>query len=739
MIVLVLALQLWTVLFVGFFGSELLGSYPGLRIAAQLLFVTPLVVWAVVRLRGPRTTLDWAILAALAALLVVSFFSADVQGSLESVGLAMAYALTFFAMREVGSMPRLRTAVAVAASYAIVFWLVMVAIWWIGEKLAWVSAFGSLPNLESNQVFIWGTANVFPIFTLLAIPLLRWQPAGLGRRVLAALWAVASVITIPLSAGRAGWVGLLVAALAYDAFSGWRWTRAALGWLRSRRLVMAASVAAAAVAGFAGVFVATHFGRLLDAALDGRGEIWRQALAVFAADPLTGGGPSTYSWLRLTHVPDYTYPVPVRLAHDVPLLTAADGGIILLAGFLALLVAFAFAARPHLVDAQRRTAAAVLAGFAAASLFDDFSSLPAVIAVVVTLAAWTVTRQAEPVLRPTLPRWRGALLPVALAVTGSLLLLPSVIGVDAARTAADAGRQAAVRSDWKLAVDRFGVATSAYATDAGYWLGLGLARAQLGQADAAVSAYERARQVSPGDARSWGALGALSTNPAERVRLLREAARRTVLDATFSFQLGAALLQTGQSAEAIQAYATAVALDRGLITAFSGSTTPTRAQVGAAVGGVAAQLGARAALAPDIVAWDLALADDRLPDGGAAWRAISFAAHGQAVEARAAANEASRDAPYDVTTLRGLQAAAWLTCDQQRYDAISGYLGPFRAPHPGPLGIIREHVYREDALSSYQPPVAGVAPPSEPVAPVAQAWPWSLIGDPPTCAGWTSP
>jgi len=167
--------------------------------------------------------------------------SVDQEGSLESVGLALGYALLFWAMRDLGREPRLRTAVAVAASYALVFWLVMVATWWMQEKIAWVSVFGSIPNLESNQVFIWGTANVFPILTLLAIPLLRWQPPGLPRRVLIGLWAVSSVIVIPLSNGRASWVGLAVAAVAYDAFSGWPRVRAGAEWLRGRRLLVPAA------------------------------------------------------------------------------------------------------------------------------------------------------------------------------------------------------------------------------------------------------------------------------------------------------------------------------------------------------------------------------------------------------------------------------------------------------------------------------------------------------------------
>jgi hypothetical protein len=105
MIFAVLGLQLWTFLFIGFFGSELLGAYPTLRIAAQVLFVAPLGVWAVLRLRGPRGALDWTIVAALVALVAVSLTSVDTRGSLETVGLALAYALTFWAMRRVGYAP----------------------------------------------------------------------------------------------------------------------------------------------------------------------------------------------------------------------------------------------------------------------------------------------------------------------------------------------------------------------------------------------------------------------------------------------------------------------------------------------------------------------------------------------------------------------------------------------------------------------------------------------------------
>ena len=103
-------------------GSELLAAEPGLRIATQVLFGLPLAGWAVLRLRGPFRPIDWAIGAALVALTIPALFSADRQGSLDSVGLAMAWALLFWAMRDIGHSERLRRAVAVAGASCLQQW-----------------------------------------------------------------------------------------------------------------------------------------------------------------------------------------------------------------------------------------------------------------------------------------------------------------------------------------------------------------------------------------------------------------------------------------------------------------------------------------------------------------------------------------------------------------------------------------------------------------------------------------
>ena len=729
-----LLLQVWIVAFVGFFGSELLGAYPGIRVAAQVLFVAPLVVWAVLRLRGPRDRLDWAVLGALGALVVVSLASVDRQGSLETVGLALGYALAFWAARDLATRPHLRRAAAVAVSYALVFWLVMTAIWWIAEKVGWIADFGTLPNLESQQVFIWGTANVIPVLTLLAIPFLFAQPASVARASLITLWALASVVTVPLSAGRAAWLGFLVAVIAYEGMSGGPRTRAVARWLRTRRLLVAAE-AAGMVAGIAVLAVLLTRGQtlILDNLSD-RFQIWTQALGIFAADPLTGGGPSTYSWLRLTHVPDYTFAVAVRLAHDVPAETLADGGLVLVAGFATLLATFSVAGFRHRQDPWQRLTFAVLIGFGTASLLDDFSSLPAVMVLVVALAAWTAaeaTRGGQELSQ----RPRHLLAPVAIVVVG-VLVLPSVIGVDTARTMAATGRASAVDGAWPDAAAQFQSATQAYATDAGYWLALGLARWELGDSAGATNAYEEARRLSPGDPRPYGALAALTSNPAQRVALLTTASTRTMTDPQFAFRLGDALMAQGQRADAVNAYALAITIDSELAGAFTGagdsSARPPLAEVAPVAESIAAAVGDRDIYVhPDWIRWDIGLAQGTLPfDAGAAWNAVELASSGNLDAAQAAADEAEQTIPFEAHTVNALLYIAERSCDRAAYERLIGYLGAYAPHRTSGVAEVREHVYREASLGSYQPL-------SPWPLPADKRWPTLLIGAPPACSGWT--
>ena len=377
----------------------------------------------------------------------------------------------------------------------------------------------------------------------------------------------------------------------------------------------------------------------------------------------------------------------------------------------------------------------MLLGFAVASLFDDFSSLPALMVVVVTLAAWSITPAGEETARaPSRFLLPPLVLPAILAAL-ALLVMPSVVGVDLARSTASEARDAAVRGDWAFARDRFSSAVGNHPEDAGYWLGLALARAELGDNAGAREAYATARRISPGDARGWAGEAVLTADVGVRIRLLTEAARRTTSDPTFAFLLGDALESAGRSTEAIDAYATAVAISSDLVTQFPATSVnarPARPLVEDAVRRVLDRIASNAAISRQAVLWNLALSDDQLPpDAGAAWRAIDLARKGNAAAADAAADEARQAAPYDAGTLAMLLALDRLTCQQAAYERVASWLGAFRPQRPAALAIIREHVYREDALSSYLPRGTANLPPDE-------RWPWPFIGEPPTCSGWAS-
>ena len=71
------ALQVWIVLFILFFGAEVIHLEPGLRILTQVLYGVPLAAWVAWRLRGPRDRLDWTVLGLLAVFAIVCFLSRD--------------------------------------------------------------------------------------------------------------------------------------------------------------------------------------------------------------------------------------------------------------------------------------------------------------------------------------------------------------------------------------------------------------------------------------------------------------------------------------------------------------------------------------------------------------------------------------------------------------------------------------------------------------------------------------
>lgn len=705
-------------LLVAFFGTGLPAFDPGVRLAAQILFVVPLAIWAVLRLRGPRELLDWAILGGLALALAVALLSLDQTGSMEALGLSIAFALLFWAMRDLATYRPARAGIASGVTIAITLWLLIAAFAWISQKIEWIQLGGGLPNLESGPIPGWSSANTFPVLVLLGVPFLYAMPGGLAKRALISLYAGASLVVIPFSVGRAAYLGMAVALVTFELLRGAPLLRGIYPGLRRRRLVPAAALAVLALLGGL-VASGGHIGDLVASTMTSRWRLWEQAASIFAERPIAGGGTSTFHWLRLEHTPDYTDRSTVYLAHNVVVQTAADGGLLLLAALAIVVGTFGYAIwrRRSNLDRFQRLTLAVLIGFTATSLLDDMSLFNAVTAMVVTLAAWAVG-PARATSRRTDP-----LLPIAVGLL-AVVTLPAVMGVGLARAEAANARRAAVQGNWSTAAAGFEAAGEQHAVDGGYRLGLGLALAQLGDEAGARAAYREAMELAAGDPRPYGALAALSENADERARLLDLAARRTIHDPQYAYRLGITLLELDRQHDAVHAMALAVAIEPRLFGVLPSGVD--RSAVADALPALLAQFQPQADIIGPAAAQDVDLARSKLStDAPPAWRAVAARRAGDTGVTEELAHRAIELGPYDP---RAYQAAAYSACDpesRERALMLAARLGGDARP-PSEVREAWDDAYREQGLGDYQPPQALQLP-------ELAAWPIPLVGPPPPC------
>jgi O-antigen ligase/tetratricopeptide (TPR) repeat protein len=717
------ALGLWVVLFVGFLGGTMPQIDPTIRVVAEMVGVLPVAAWALFRLRGPRSAIDVAILLALTAHAIVSVTSMDRTGSLDALGMALALALLFWLMREVALGDLSQRMVALAVVIGVTPWLTATAVAWILEKVDWVRAGGGIPNLESYQVFIWGTANVFPVLLLLAIGFATWLPAGLVRRSALTVLVVTAVVVVPFSAGRAGWLAILVALAALEVLSNWPLSRAVAHRLHVRPRTLFASTAIAVALVLA--TLAIRYGGDPASGFLSRFLLWGEALAIFVTTPLIGAGPSTFSWVRLQHAPDFVDRPAVILTHNVAFQTLADGGVILAVGLIVVLVAWlitVWRARGSLTGRQRATAAVVV-GVAASQLLDDFSFVPAVTAMLVTLGAWALPPTPLPSPRP------GRFVTPLIALLLAALALPAVVAVVDARLAAAAARSAAVRGDWTASISGFEKAVLAHPTDAGYYLGLAFSFAEAHEPARALSAYAAARQLNPGDPRGAGGLAALTDDRATRRALLSEAARHSN-DPQYAYRLALDLAED-DPAGAARWMAHAVVLEPqlvGLIGKYAPKISVDR--VIAEVPSVASATGSIKGEDPQIAVWNAGLYAQQLPPTApASWQAIAAAAAGRLDAAGTALSRAKDDEPYLARTYQAAMAVDLFRCDAAAYqrDRVLEELGAnsYAAPTNAVEVDFRDGVYREPGLGDYQPSNAARLP-------VVPRWPTALV-DVPAC------
>jgi len=724
-----LAFQLWLFAFIAFVGTTLLFTHPVLRAGAQVLYAVPLLAWALLRIRGPVHLLDVAIIAGIVAHLLVSVASLDPQGSLEASGLVVVYAATFWLARHVDARPRLRRVGVVAVALAIVFWLVILAITWSVEKVVDVGTFGWPPRLDAHQPYVWGSVNSPPVLVMLVAPFLAWLPRGPFRRAMVILWALTAAVIVPFSVGRAAWVGMVVTLVAAEVLFGFPLSRRTLAGVRRGSWLARAGAAVAGIALLGIVGLAVLRFEWVVAVIDSRVRLWQQAMGLFMADPLTGAGPSTFPWARLTQAPDFEDRVGARFAHNIPMQTLADGGLLLAAAGTVIAVAWLglLVERRSALDARRRLAAAVVVGYAGVGLFDDLAFLPAITVLVVVLAAWAI----PPPLHPPAARGRelgprGWLLPTALAVA-TMAALPGVVGINAARIETDAARRAAFGGDWDRSLAGFRRAVAFQPSNALYWMSIGLLEHELGRADVARQAYRTARALSPGDPRPWGALAALADDPEQERDLLLESARRAN-SPQYAYRLAEAHLRAGDRDEGARYFAISVVIRPGL---FSTLPADLRTAVRAALPAAVDTVGSIGGRNPEEALWNAALAVGEVhPGASLPWQAAERIAAGDLGEAKRVVAEGLRTAPRDLRAHQVASALALARCDREAFEASESKLDRVGREMPeSDHGVVERPggLYLEQELGDYQP----LDGPSVPATP---QWPIGLI-EVPDC-GW---
>lgn len=709
----------WSLGFVGLLGTDATTYDPGLRMAAAILYGVPVVIAAVAALALRPHAFDRPLLALVGVYAVVSLLSSDRTASLETLTLVVAYASLFVVLLRIGR-GWFGDALVTGAAFAATAWLAFAAVWWIQGLITWVQLDGSAPPLVGRSGSLWLSTDALAALAILAAPYYLRIERRSARHVLLGVALTASAIVIPLSGGRIEWAALIAAVAAC-----WLAGRPRARLRTPKATAIGAGVAAAGTIIVGAVLLSGQLGTL-----SGRTHVWNSAIAVIANHPVTGSGPGTFSWVRLAESPDLLNPVGVYHAHNILLQTLADGGILLVAAF----VAFCGVYLVHLAGHGRlalpeRVALGSLVGFSVILMLDELTQLPALTALAIGSAAYLARPQTP--ARAGMPgRAAGALIAAGWMLVVALGV-PATLAAHQARVAASEGRDRVAAGDWRGAAQAFAAAAEAWPARAPYQMALGLVHAHLGDDEAARAHYRLAHQLSPGDPRPLGALGVLELTAAARIDALTRASRLSRGDAQYAYRLALELGAAGDVASGSVALGEAAMLDpqllvaRELIAHGFDPVVVIREALGAAKRD-------GEATGVDLAAVEAAadLAAGRSPEIDPTMAAVALARSGRVEEARALLETRLIEEPHDHAARVAARELSLLACDLEgarRHETLLNLVpGGFPLLYvPGPIARqSRDHLYRETGLGDYQPPSA------VPLPVYVHEWPGGYLPEP---------
>jgi O-antigen ligase len=565
-----------------FIGGGWAGIYFSLvRTLSVALAAVGLGVWLLVAWRRPawrpRSVLLPALLACLASLAISTVFSREPRVSLEYLGYGVVSVALYLFLVRVLADPFLRQRMlGLGAMFFVILVIEFVGgvIWlWVD----WLGIVGHVTQPPLRPYFIglsYGNPSaVLTMVTLLGIPTAalaarsRWrvvQLAGIGI-------AIAGVAV--LSGSRAGWLALAVAGGVglvggVAAPQGRAAVRRNLDHLRRvvpRALQIAAAATAVATIGAVIVLLPAILRRIDAGGEDLRTTFAVVALRLFAQSPIVGTGPGTWVIERIaaTRASEIDYYIPH--AHDVPVQTLAELGIVgaIVGAFLIgsvfrlLLRAFRDPRGEVAWLAWLTTIGAVYLGVH--DLLDFYPNMPAVLfAIALPVAYLDATRV------PTTPSLIGpALWPRARGLVGALALCVALVGLLAKEGPAllqeDAVRQAN-DGDWANAGT---LADAAAAEDPAihpYDLTAGLAAVRSGDFTSAASYF---RVVAEDDdlPEAWLDLASAEIGLGNRQAALDALAKGMRLGrqrVAIAMAAGEAYRSLGDQEDAVDAFATAL-------------------------------------------------------------------------------------------------------------------------------------------------------------------------------------
>ena len=469
---LVWALAVMALVFMVFVGGTYSGTATfGLRVVTQAVVLVSLTCWLVAMIRNPwwqpRSLLVLPGLVALGGIAVATALSAEPRLSVGGLATAAVSLSAYLLIHRMATHPWYRPRLAML----IVLMALAVGIWYLAEVFAtwleWWRTVGHLalpPARPAWAGLTLGSPNLVATLTLLLTPpamavTATRGPYGRGTLGVTGVLALLAVTTIGLSGSRGGALG----------FAGGVAVGGALLLARARhvsRRTVLVLIALSIPAGLAVLVVGVS--RISQGGEDLRIELWRTAIAIFSARPLTGGGPDTWALLKLGEAQPFVSTVVVYHAHDVYVMTLAELGVLGTAAAAVLVVAtmrmlVARARNDDLqVSALGIATIAALTGVALQSIVDVVTNLSGIVLVIALVVAYAegaargaAARRSDNTV-PQFAPWSRRRNAGALLGTGALMLLGlGFVRSDLALASAARGGDALLQGNAAEAIDYF--------------------------------------------------------------------------------------------------------------------------------------------------------------------------------------------------------------------------------------------------------------------------------------------